>query len=101
LGLRILQKDEPIPPDYYEFRQCHICALILPIYETKKESKIKDTIETTRNPFEDSKNAITPVHDGKKENKFEKLRKEIEKEKDPDIKLELKSGNTVTIIEDS
>ena len=58
LGLRILQKNEPIPPDYLEFRQCHICAFILPIYELKKESKIKDTIETTRNPFEESRNTL-------------------------------------------
>jgi hypothetical protein len=37
----------------------------------------------------------------KKENKFEKLRKEIEKEKDEDIKQELKKGNIVTIVESS
>lgn len=36
----------------------------------------------------------------KKENKFEKLRREIEKEKDEDIQAELRKGNTVTIIED-
>jgi hypothetical protein len=35
----------------------------------------------------------------KKENKFEKLRKEIEKENDLDIKQELKKGNIVTIID--
>jgi hypothetical protein len=37
----------------------------------------------------------------KKENKFEKLRKEIEKERDIDIKQELKKGNIVTIIDSS
>jgi hypothetical protein len=36
-----------------------------------------------------------------KENKFEKLRKEIQKEKDPDIRAELKRGNIVEIIESS
>jgi hypothetical protein len=102
LGLRILQKDEQRPPDYYQFRQCHICALILPIYELKKESKIKDTIETTRNPF-DEKNLITPVHDPKTKTsrELEKLRERINSETDEVIKRELKQGNIVTIIEDS
>lgn len=37
----------------------------------------------------------------RKENKFEKLRKEIEKEKGIDIKNELKKGSIVEIIESS
>jgi hypothetical protein len=32
---------------------------------------------------------------------MKKLKERIEKEKDPDIKQELKKGNTVTIIEDT
>ncbi|CAN5499565.1 hypothetical protein BH18THE1_BH18THE1_10170 [soil metagenome] len=36
----------------------------------------------------------------KKQNKFEKIKERIEKEKDPDVRAELKKGNTVEIIED-
>jgi hypothetical protein len=36
-----------------------------------------------------------------KENKFEKIRKGIEKQKDEDIKRELRRGNILTIIEGS
>ena len=33
--------------------------------------------------------------------KMKRLKEQIEKEKDPDVKNELKNGNIVTIIEDS
>jgi hypothetical protein len=88
--------------DYDDWRQCHICGLIVPRYELKKESKTKDIVEVTDNSWDQGKNIVglgNKKH--KKENKFEQRRKEIEKEKDLDIKQELKKGNIVTIIEDS
>ena len=36
----------------------------------------------------------------KKQNKFEKIKERIEKEKDPDVRAVLNKGNTVEIIED-
>jgi hypothetical protein len=70
------------------------------IYLLKKESEIKDFVETSDNPFDQCRNVVgLDNKNRKKENKFEKLRKEIEQEKDLDIKQELKKGNIVTIIE--
>ncbi len=33
---RIYPPDEPIPSDHNEWKQCHRCDEIVPIYETKK-----------------------------------------------------------------
>ena len=49
---RILKKGEVKPPDYDEFIQCYECGNVFPIHETHFESKIKDSLETTDNPFE-------------------------------------------------
>ena len=49
---RILKKGEVRPPDYDEFIQCYECGNVFPIHETHFESKIKDSVETTDNPFE-------------------------------------------------
>lgn len=49
---RILKKNEVKPPDYDDFVQCYECGNVFPIHETHFESKIKDSVETTDNPFE-------------------------------------------------
>ena len=72
------------------------------IYLLKKEPEIKDFVETSDNPIHQCRNVLgLDNKNRKKENKFEKLRKEIEKERDIDIKQELKKGNIVTIIDSS
>ncbi|MDW0245685.1 MAG: hypothetical protein QOC38_10830 [Nitrososphaeraceae archaeon] len=48
----MLKKGEVRPPDYDEFIQCNKCGNVLPVYEAKFESNIKDSLETTDNPFE-------------------------------------------------
>jgi len=58
---------------------------------------IKDSIETIANPFDDGKH-IVGLGNKRKKNKYEKLLEEIEKEKDLEIKAELRKGNEVTII---
>jgi hypothetical protein len=64
------------------WKQCHECGLIVPVFELKRESRLKDIIEPTNNPFDQGKNIVgLDNKNRKKQNKFEKLRKEIEKEK--------------------
>jgi hypothetical protein len=66
----------------------------------KERVKTKGQCRPSDNPFDRGKNIVgLDNKNRKKENKFEKLRKEIEKEKDLDIKQELKKGNIVTIID--
>ena len=105
-GVRVLLLGETKQRDYDSWRQCHICGLIVPIYEHKKESKLKDFVETSDNPFDSGH--ITGLGNKSNERKLtesqkemKRLKEQIEKEKDIDIKQELKRGNTVTIIEDS
>jgi len=48
------------------------------IYLLKKESEIKDFVETSDNPFDQCRNVVgLDNKNRKKENKFEKLQKEI------------------------
>lgn len=67
----------------------------------------KDIVEVSDNFWDQGKN-VTGL--GNKSNprkltdsqkKMQRLKESIEKEKDPDIRQELKKGNTVTIMEDS
>ena len=52
LGPKILQKGEQKAPDYDQFLSCYDCGNTFPIYTAKFESKIKDLVETTDNPFD-------------------------------------------------
>jgi hypothetical protein len=44
--------------------------------------------------------SITGLGNKKPKNRYQKMKERIEKEKDEDIKAELREGNIVTIIED-
>jgi hypothetical protein len=105
LGERIYLPNQPIASDHDLWKQCHECGTIAPIYELKKESKLKDFVETSDNPF-DSGQSITGLGNKsstrkltESQKKMKKLKERIEKEKDIDIKQELKKGNEVSIIE--
>lgn len=97
---RILKKGEVRPPDYDEFIQCYECGNVFPIHETHFESKIKDSVETTDNPFENESvflstdNRKTQRRKGKQKNRFK-----IGELEDPEIRKALRQGNTVEIIE--
>ena len=70
----------------------------------KKESKLKDFVETSDNPFDrgknivglDNKKRLTPI-----QKKIKRLKERIEQEEDKDIQAELRKGNIVQIIENS
>jgi hypothetical protein len=49
---RIYPEEEPIPPDHENYKQCHECGLIVPVYELEKEASIKDVVETSDNAFD-------------------------------------------------
>jgi len=102
LGPRVLVGDEPRPPDYEMFLSCYACGRIVPVYEAQKESGIKNTIGTIENPFDQGHNIVGLGNVTKGRSKQTELSRKIkrmkavaDKEKDPDIKLELKRGNIV------
>jgi hypothetical protein len=95
---RIYPESEPVPADSDQWRQCHECGLIVPIYELEKESQIKDVVETVNNPF-DSGTSILGIDKrtfgGKSTRKKRERQKQLDDIKDDDLKRELAKGNTL------
>ena len=96
---RIYPDNEPIPVDHDQFRQCHECGTIVPVYEIEKEGSIKDVVETTDNPFDSGKmflgiDSRTSIG-GKNARKKRERQKALEDIKDHEVKRELAKGNTL------
>ena len=98
---RILRKGEIKPPDYDDFIQCYECGNIYPIHETFTESKIKDSVQTSSNPFENEPIFLSTDSRATERKKGikRKSRFHTEEYEDPEIQAELKKGNIVQIIE--
>ena len=101
---RILKKGEVKPPDYDDFIQCWECGNTFPIHETFEESKIKDSVQTTDNPFENESiflstdSRATQKRKGKKRKGRFSYKQEHE---DPEIQAAIDKGNIAEVIEDS
>ena len=72
---------------------CYSCGNVFPVYEAHFESKIKDSLETTDDPFEGNESIFMSVGRRKKKDRLNKYQNE-----DPDIQAELRKGNTVNIL---
>ena len=90
---RIYPNNEPIPVDHENYRQCHECGLIVPVYELEKESSIKDVVETSDNPFDQGKEILGI--DSRKARKKKQRDKQFEDINDENLKADLKKGNTL------
>jgi hypothetical protein len=96
-----IYQNEPIPVDHDQWKQCHECGLIVPIYELEKEASIKDVVETVDNPFDIGTSFLgidkrTSVG-GKNARKKRERQRQLDDIKDPDLKRELASGQTQLI----
>jgi predicted nucleic acid-binding Zn-ribbon protein len=106
LGARIYKPGEAYRDgDEENFRQCPSCGLIVPIYETKKESKLKDIVDSGSNPFGSGK-SIVGINNKRKRNPREKEKQKLLNRiesfgDDPDIQDVLRRGGSVTIHDDS
>ncbi len=73
-GEKIILPNETKARDHDLWLQCPKCYTIVLIYEAKKESKLKDFIETSDNPFTqgkeivgiDNKKQLTPIQKERK-----------------------------------
>lgn len=97
---RIYPEGQPLPADHDQFRQCHDCGLIVPVYEIEKESQIKDVVETSDNPFDVAKNSILGIDSrtsigGKNARKKRERQKQLDEIKETDLKADLAKGNTL------
>ena len=82
---------------------CYECGNTFPIYETFAESKIKDSLETTDNPFENVSTFVSIDSRKEQRRKGKKPRSKrfkIEEHEDPEIQAEINKGNTVRILQD-
>lgn len=90
--------------DADQWLQCRVCGNIKHINDLKHSNKLESFAIPSDNPYE-RKNMVVGLDNKVKLNprqkEIEKLKEQIEKEKDLDIKQELKKGNIVKIIEDS
>ena len=100
---RILKRGEVKPPDYDQFIQCYSCGNVFPLHETHFESKIKDSLETTDNPFESNESIFLATETRKEQRRKGKKRKGRfsykEDQQDSDIQAEIDKGLAVSILE--
>jgi hypothetical protein len=98
---RIYPDNEPIPVDHDQFRQCHNCGEVVPVYELEKEASIKDVVETVENPFDIGTSFLgidsRTSEGGKNARKKRERQKQLDDIKDDDLKRELASGQTKLI----
>ena len=90
---RIYPDNEPIPVDHEDWKQCHECGSIFPIYELEKEASIKDVVETVENPFDMGKSFLG-IDSRSARRKMKKKKELFGDISDPDLKRELASGQT-------
>jgi hypothetical protein len=102
---RIYLPGQPILYDHVLWKQCHNCVITVALFtrNMKQRWSLKNAVEPSNNPFDEGR-IITGLGNKRKkyrhQNKFEKIKERIEKEKDEDVKRQLRKGNTVEIIED-
>jgi len=100
---RILEKGQAKPPDYDQFIQCYTCGNTFAIHETFTESKIKDSVQTTDNPFENESTflSIDSRATQRRKGKKHKGRFSYKEQEDPDIHTEIEKygSDNVRIIQ--
>ena len=101
LGAKIRKKGEPRAPDDDQFLSCYECGNTFPTHETHFESEIKDSVLTTKNPFENESIFLSTDRRAtqRRKGKKRKTRFKIGEHEDPEIQAEINKGNTVRIIQ--
>ena len=102
LGPKIKEKNEPRAPDDEQFLSCYSCGNTFAIHETHFDSKIKDSVETTSNPFDNESTFLSTENRATQRKKRElkdrhrrcvrKSKSKIidyEESEDPDIQREI------------
>lgn len=92
LGPKIKQKGEPVAPDDDQWLSCYEWGRTFPIHETHYESKIKHSVETTDNPF-DNESTFLSTDSRATQRKKGKKRKgrfsHFQEHEDPEIPREI------------
>ena len=91
LGPKILKDGEEKKPDYDQWLSCYECGNTYPIHSAKIESKIKDFVQTTDNPFEDNESMFLSTDSNKERRRKgkHKSRFKVGEHEDPEIQREI------------
>ena len=87
------------PPDSDKWLQCWKCGLIVAAYEAKKEAELDTLTEPRDNPFKFNSGQISAVGESRKFDRTgktqhkRKMKQDLEKYKEEDIKAALKKGS--------
>ena len=94
----MLKHGEKPAPDHDLWLSCYECGNTFPRHETFTDSKIKDSIETSDNPFENETTvlSIDSRATQRKKGKRRKSRFANYENEDPDIQRELDKGILLT-----
>ena len=111
LGSRIYGENEVIPADFDNWRQCHTCGELYPLFEIRGQpDNLESDIEPLKNPFQQIGAKMFPVpwsryHKGKEKHKSQlnkysksvyKVRtSRLEDPEDEDIRSLIKQGHKV------
>jgi len=105
LGHKIKKKGERPAPDDDQFMSCYQCGNTFGIHETYTESKIKDSLETTDNPFEGNESIFlsteSRAEQRRKGKKPRSKRLKTEQHEDPEIQAAIDKGLAVNVLYDS
>ena len=85
------------------FIQCYSCGDVFPVYEAHYESEIKDSLQTTDNPFESNESVFLSTESRREQRRKGKRKSRFKagELEDPEIQAEIDKGNTVRIIQDT
>lgn len=93
LGRKIKKKGEAPAPDDDQFLSCYECGNTFGIHETFVDSKIKDSIQTTDNPFDSNQTTVLGIDSRatqrRKGKKPRSKRLKIEEHEDSEIQREI------------
>ena len=101
LGPKILKDGEEKKPDYDQFLSCYECGNTFPVWSAKFESKIKDFVETTDNPFDGNESIFLSTdsrREQRRKGKKHKSRFEVGDHEDPEIQREIDKGNIIKML---
>jgi hypothetical protein len=114
LGPKIKKKGEPRAPDADQWLSCYQCGNTFPVHQTFTESKIKDSVETTDNPFNNEsiflsgESRKTQRRKRERRDRYNKgvtrhisKRFKSDEDEDPEIQAAIDKGLAVNILYDS
>jgi len=96
----IIDPSKPLSPDYDQFKQCHRCGLIVPLYNVRHEGELYSDLDIVENPFDFGNAQIKGTEDMKYgiKGRYQQLKSKqnLSKNKDKEVAKLEDSGAVVS-----